>query len=351
MNAHLDAIPGSDSPQSVNRPRSRRIPLLLAATAFILTALFAPPVAGADPVPDNARVTSLEQLDGNLWEITVHSPSMDRDIPFQLIRPAGGVAGAPTLYLLNGAGGGEDGANWLAQTDAREFFADEFVNVLIPSKGIGSYYTDWIAEDPTVGRPMWTTFLTTELPSVIDEALATDGRNAIAGLSMSATSVLDLAISAPGLYQSVASYSGCAQTSTPLGQAAVRSIVLTASGGNADNMWGPANSPIWVERDPYVNAEKLRGLSLYLSSGSGAAGRYDTPESQAPGAPPVENQIIVGGALEAATRYCTEAMADRLRELDIPAEIHLPTEGTHSWLYWQDELHRSWPTIEAGLLG
>ncbi|WP_414731724.1 alpha/beta hydrolase [Williamsia sp.] len=320
------------------------------ASFVVLTALFAAPVASADPAVEGARVTSLVQLDGNLWEITVHSPSMDRDIPFQLIRPAGG-AGAPTLYLLNGAGGGEDGANWLAQTDAREFFADKFVNVLIPSKGIGSYYTDWIAEDPTVGRPMWTTFLTTELPSVIDDALATDGRNAIAGLSMSATSVLDLAISAPGLYRSVASYSGCAQTSTPLGQAAVRGIVLTASGGNADNMWGPATSPLWVERDPYVNAEKLRGLSLYLSSGSGAAGRYDTPESQAPGAPPVENQIIVGGALEAATRYCTEAMADRLRELDIPAEIHLPTEGTHSWLYWQDELHRSWPTIEAGLLG
>ncbi|MXP19845.1 esterase family protein [Gordonia sp. HNM0687] len=315
--------------------------------ALTLTQLGAGTAAARDR-EGAATVTGLTQVDGALWEMTVDSPTMG-SVPFQVIRPNGAPAGAPTLYLLNGAGGGEDGANWLAQTDAQQFFADKFVNVVIPARGLGSYYTDWIAADPRMGQPMWATFLTDELPAAVDHALAGNGRNAIAGLSMSATSVLDLATIAPGLYRSVAAYSGCARTSTPEGEAAVRGIVYAAAGGDADNMWGPSGSPLWRQHDPYLNAEKLRGTRLYLSSGSGTPGRYDTPSAQAPGAPPIANQILVGGALEAATRACTEAMAKRLRQLSIPAQVHLPSAGTHSWGYWEDELHRSWPTLAAGL--
>lgn len=323
--------------------------LLIAAVVVVLAALASAAPVGAEPSDPVGRLTSLQQIGGSLWEMSVYSRAMDADIPFQVVRPADTTASAPTLYLLNGAGGGEVGANWLAQTDAVNFFADKNVNVVIPAKGIGSYYTDWVSDDPKVGRPMWTTFLTAELPTVVDEALGADGVNAIAGLSMSATSVLGLAIEAPGLYRAVASYSGCAQTSTPEGQAAVRAIVSVAGGGNADNMWGPPGSPLWTEHDPYINAEGLRGTSLYISSGSGLPGRYDTPEAQAPGAPALADQIVAGGVLEAGARQCTAALAKRLQELAIPAEIHLPDTGTHSWRYWQDELHRSWPTIAAGL--
>lgn len=318
----------------------------------VVSAFAMAPWATAAPQPSTGStggLTFVEQLDDNLWLATAHSAAMNADIPLQVIRPAGNPADAPTLYLLNGAGGGEDGANWLAQTDARTFFADKLVNVVIPMKGIGSYYTDWVADDPKIGRPMWETFLTRELPSAVDATLKTNGRNAIAGLSMSATSVLTLAGETGDLYRSVASYSGCARTSTPEGAAAVRGIVYTAAGANVDNMWGPTGSADWIRHDPYINAAKLRGRTLYLSAGSGLAGRYDTPEHQAPGAPPVANQIVVGGALEAAARQCTEQMAQRLRDLNIPATVNLPATGTHSWMYWQDQLHRSWPTIAAGL--
>ncbi len=327
----------------------RRLQSLTAASALVVTGLMFPATAHATPAPDShAHVTSLGHVRGSLWDITVHSPAMGADIPFQLIRPSGAPPGAPTVYLLNGAGGGEDGSGWLEETDALHFYADKRVNVLIPQRGSGTLYTDWIADDPQVGRPMWQTFLTKELPPVIDAALNTNGRNAIVGLSMSATSVLDLATAAPGLYRSVASISGCAQTSTPVGQAAVRGIVYS-SGADPDNMWGPAGSPLWAQHDPLVNAEKLRGTALYLSSGDGRAGKYDNERSAPPGAPPVENRIVVGGAIEAGARFCTEAMAERLAALSIPATIHLPATGTHSWRYFQDELHRSWPTIDAGL--
>ena len=90
---------------------------------------------------------------------------MDRVIPLQVIRPADGSVPRPTLYLLNGAGGGEDGANWLNQTDVLGFFADKNANVVIPAQGLLSYYTDWEKDDPVLGRNKWTTFLTRETPT------------------------------------------------------------------------------------------------------------------------------------------------------------------------------------------
>lgn len=249
-----------------------------------------------------AQVLSLTHLRDNLWRVVVRSTAMGQDVPFYVLRLRTDPAGAPTLYLLNGAGGG-DGANWLAQTDAAEFFDGKKVNVVIPEKGRGTYYTDWQRHDAKLGKPMWETFLTRELPSVLDAALASNGRNAIAGLSMSGTSVLNLAIAAPRLYAAVASYSGCALTSTPEGQAAARGIVYMAAQADATNMWGPPGSLAWTANDPYVNAAKLRGTRIYLSSGSGLPGRYDTPQGQAPGSPPLMDQILVGGALEAPLRF------------------------------------------------
>ena len=68
------------------------------------------------------------------------------------------------LYLLNGAGGGEDIATWGAQTDYREFFKKKNVYVITPIGGRVSYYTDWLHRDPHMGQPLWQTFLTEELP-------------------------------------------------------------------------------------------------------------------------------------------------------------------------------------------
>ncbi|MBY6538120.1 esterase family protein [Rhodococcus sp. BP-349] len=326
----------------------------LCLTLAVVTALLSLVASGQSPArADDAtaepHVTSFERVERNRWSLTVFSPAMGRDIPLDVLRPSSGGS-APTLYLLNGAGGGEDGATWGAQTDVESYFADENVNVVVPARGLGSYYTDWVSTDPLVGKPMWRTFLTRELPPVVDELLETTGRNAVAGISMSATSVLDLVVSAPDVYDGVASFSGCARTSTIEGQAAVRGVVALATGADATNMWGPWDSPEWIARDPYVRAEMLRGKEIYLSSGSGLPGPFDTPDApRPPGSPPLEQQLVVGGAIEAAARGCTEAMAGRLSTLGIPATIHLPPYGTHSWLYWQDELHRAWPLLRDAL--
>jgi len=178
-----------------------------------------------------------QSVDSRLVDISVYSPSMGRDIPLQVLRPADTSRPAPTLYLLNGVDGGKDDATWSVRTDAPKFFADKHVNVVTPLGGAFSYYTDWERPDPGLAKSgnnngvnMWTTFLTEELPPVIDSMLATTGENALAGLSMAGTSVLDLAMAAPALYNSVGSFSGCAMTSPGIGQNFVKLVVAVGGG-------------------------------------------------------------------------------------------------------------------------
>ena len=117
------------------------------------------------------------------------------------------------LYALNGAGQGVvDKSGWFDATDIVDFMADKNVNVVSPRGGTYTYYTDWVNDDPAIGRAKWQTFLTEELPPVIDAALGTDGVQSIMGISMSASSALDLAVQSGDLYSGVAAFSGCGRT-------------------------------------------------------------------------------------------------------------------------------------------
>ena len=335
----------------------------LAATIGLGSGTAAPPTP-ADPIvaskhllasptaPDGSKIGMFYLRDARHITLRVHSAAMNRDITVEVQRPADAATPRPVLYLLNGAGGGEDAATWQRNTDAFGFLADKNANIVEPLGGAWSWYTDWIRDDPVLGRNKWKTFFTDELPPLIDAALGTNGVNAIAGLSMAGSSVLELAIAKPGLYRSVASYSGCAQTSDPLGRQVVKTAVSVWGNGNPVNMWGPDTSPLWAANDPFVHADQLRGLHLFLSSGSGLPGPYDTLSSPfllTPGVGSLANEILIGGLLEAGANACTHSLQLRLAQLNIPATFDYTATGTHSWGYWQDALKQSWPTLAKGL--
>lgn len=149
----------------------------------------------------------------------------------------------------------------------------------------------------------------------------------------------------------MAAYSGCAQISDPLGQQFVKLSVESWGGGNTVNMYGPPNDPMWAANDPYVHADGLRGLQLFISSGTGAPGAYDKYEGKymQPGPRGFFNQLLIGGVIEAAVDHCTHNLQDRLAQLNIPATFDFEPDGTHSWGYWQDALKRSWPVLASGL--
>nr|WP_306427539.1 MULTISPECIES: alpha/beta hydrolase family protein [Rhodococcus] len=316
----------------------------IAASAAQGTALAAPDAS-------TSYVVRTEETDAVAMTAFVHSAAMERTIPLKILRSPDRAKPSPTVYLLNGAGGGVDGMDWYTQTDVVSFFADKNVNVVTPVGGANSYYTDWQRDDRVLGRNKWETFLTRELPPLVDQLLKTNGRNVIAGISMAATSVLNLAAHNPGLFRAVGSYSGCASTTDPLGRAYVKTVVSMALGTDVKNMWGPDGDPDWVHNDAVVNADKLRGTALYISNGSGLAGASDTFDGTNPNGPGfvLLNQMVVGGAIEVATGDCTRRLKSALEKLDIPAHFELRERGTHSWGYWQDDLHNSWPMFEQAL--
>ncbi|MFI9510268.1 alpha/beta hydrolase [Nocardia sp. NPDC052566] len=299
---------------------------------------------------DGSYIAGVTINDARSLQLQVYSAAMGKNIEVDVQRPADASVPRPTLYLLSGAGGGEDSATWQKKTSVLQFLAEKNVNVIQPVGGAWSYYTDWRAPDPVLGVNKWKTFFTEELPPLVDGALGTDGTNAIAGLSMAGTSVLQLPIAKPGLFKAAAAYSGCAQISDPIGYSFVNTVV-TAGGGKTDNMYGPEGDPMWAANDPYVHADQLRGVDLFISNGSGLPGQYDTLDGKfaLPGVGGLANQTTLGGVLEAGANYCSRNMQNRLNALGIPATYDFQPQGTHSWGYWQDALVASWPVLARGL--
>lgn len=309
---------------------------------FLLSSVGLPTVADAQP--EAAHISSRVDVSDTLAELAVYSPSMDRDIDVQVLTPAVDTGPRPTLYMLSGIGE-EDPSNsmWLRKGEAAEFFRDKNVTVVLPLAGPGSFYADWQRDDPALGRYQWETFLTEELPPLIDDAFDGTGRNGVAGLSMGAQSAMMLASRNPDFYSAVAAYSGCFTSSEPAGQGSMRAIV-SAFGGDANNMFGGPLDPAWAAHDVLVNAEALRGDAIYVSVGTGLPGRHESFQTAEDW-----DRVVVGGAIEVGANYCTHRLADKLRSSAIPATFDFEETGTHSWPYWVEQLPKSWPTLAGGL--
>ncbi|MDO4911389.1 MAG: alpha/beta hydrolase family protein [Corynebacterium sp.] len=302
----------------------------------------------------NASVTPkwrpyVQGYGSRVQEMWAYSPSMSRFVPLVVIRAK--EANAPTIYLLNGGDGGEGIANWVMQTDVIEFYLQKNVNVVIPMTGKFSYYADWAAENTNLGgKQYWETFLTKELPVPMEELLEANGKRAIMGMSMTATTTLLYAEHNPGFYDAIGSFSGCAQTNDPLGRAAL-ALTLQRGGATPEQMYGPMNSEYALYQDALVNAEKLRGTTIYVSNATGLAGKWDlwsSPRIQFNSLGVMVN-TVEGGIIEATTNICTHNLAAKLKSYNIPATFNFRTTGTHSWGYWWDDIQESWPVIAPAI--
>lgn len=324
--------------------------MVTVATVLVAVGASITGTAAADAAPA-ARITATYDDDPQQVTLMIYSAAMLKTVPVTVLLPRDRSRPSPVLYLLNGAGGGEDSATWGARTGYKRYFAGKNVYVVTPIGGAFSYYTDWQRDDPVLGRNKWTTFLTRELPPLIDKEFRTTGANALAGISMAGTSVLNLAISAPRMYRSVAAFSGCARTSDPLGQQYIRMVVNDRGGGNMVNMWGPLKGPGWRVNDPYLNAARLRGTKVYMTSGSGLPGSHERLADKSIEGDPftLTNQALLGGGIEVAMATCTQQMAARMRELGIAFQVDFRPNGTHSWGYWEDDLHSTWPKLARDL--
>ena len=303
-----------------------------------------------------SKVKKLKREGHNVTYAIATSPAMGGlEIPLVVIGPKGKklreTAGLPTLYMLNGADGGEGRANWINQSDIIDFYGKNLnANIVIPMSGAFSYYTDWVNKYNKAGyKPMWETFLTKELPQTIEKELKANGKRAIAGMSMSATSSLNLAAHNQGFYDSVGSFSGCASTTKGLAPAFVN-ITLARGGTNVNEMWGGSHTPAALRDDALVNAKDLVGQpNLYVSNASGLVGKHDVLSSErVRGDLSAATTVAVeGGVIEAATNNCTHDLDVKLRSLGKKdATFNFRNTGTHQWGYWQDDLRGYLPVLK-----
>ncbi|MQY26874.1 alpha/beta hydrolase [Nocardia aurantia] len=295
--------------------------------------------------PEEVSIDHIEEISDRWLRVFVNSPAMARTVQVQVLLPEDRGMPRPTVYLLDGRAASADGNSWLNQGNAAEFFADKDVNVVATVGGPAGYYTDWQHPDPVLGNNKWETFLTKELPPLIDAEFGGNGHNAIEGVSMGAEAATMLVMRNPGLYQAVAAHSGCYAMGSEFGQAQARAVVQTY-GGNPDNMFGDQDDPDWAAHDVLMNAEALRGKAIYLSAGSGLPGVFDSGATV-----DALNAVVFGGPLEAGANLCTMVLADRLSRMQIPATVDMRPSGTHSWPYWADDLARAWPTLAQALEG
>ncbi|MDI9915852.1 alpha/beta hydrolase family protein [Rhodococcus sp. IEGM 1379] len=273
----------------------------------------------------------------------VESPALRRAVTLDVLLPKDNSVQRPTLYMLSGVDTGDDRNAWMNQGGGRDFFADKNVNVVMVNGGRSSLYTDWAEIDPVLGLNKWETFITKELPPLINNELNTNGVNAIAGNSMGAQAAMMLAHRNPALYRGVAAFSGCYSTVDAVGRLSVQLTVSHQSGDPA-NIWGEFGNDTWKAHDSVINAEALRGKQIYLSAADGTPGPHEDSEDA-----DYAKTVVVGGAIEAGSNRCTKTMEDRLTELDIPVTVTYEPAGVHAWPYWKDQLPKAWPTLEKAL--
>lgn len=314
--------------------------------AFLLslTSFLAIPHAVADPA-QGAHITDVQHVTDRWDKVSVYSPAMDKVIVNDVfVAPR---SGAPTFYLLPGIDGGDNldpGASfgpgaksWFGMTDIPGFFANKNVNVVSPLGGQFSWWTDWVG-DP--GK-QYQTYMTRELPPLINSMYHTNGRNAVGGLSSTGGTAIDYAVQAPGVFQAVASYSGLPAPSDSPQQVA---LTLSGGGASAEAMWGPLGGPLWVAHDPSKNIGKLRGVAVYAAASGGGQGAVDR-------LPDGFGNNFAGGLIEGIVASNTKAFADAAAAGGLPITYVVRPEGSHTWGLFESEMQESWNTTVGRALG
>ncbi|MFD1812696.1 alpha/beta hydrolase [Rhodococcus gannanensis] len=309
------------------------------------------PNSSQDPVPPRPElrddittpaIVGVKQKSPQWVRFTVASPALRREVGVDVLLPKDNSVPRPSIYALEGVDAPESSSEWAKGGGAADFFADKNVNVVMTNGGVSSLYSDWDNIDPTLGLHKWETFITQELPPLLDARLNTNGVKSLLGLSMGAQGAMMLAHRHPGMYQGIAVMSGCYSTTDDVGRMCVQQTI-SSRGGDAANIWGEIGGPGWTAHDTVLNAEALRGMDIYVSSMTGIPGRYETPESN------LFDRIVIGGPIEAVSRMSTERLQSKLRSLGIPATFKYHATGVHAWNYWKDELPATWPTLARSL--
>ncbi|GAA1482333.1 hypothetical protein GCM10009624_27730 [Gordonia sinesedis] len=347
--AYATAEPAPAPPPPPSAPRAPAPPPSPAAPSPSEPAPAPAPQAApaAQPADQPARITRTYWYTDRRVALWVFSPSMNTEIQVQLLLARdwyrNPTAKFPQLTMLDGLRAQDDQSGWILNTDVVDFYKDKNVNVILPIGGESSFYTNWLKPDRGKNY-QWETFLIRELPPLIEGDWRSTTVRGIEGLSMGGTAAMMLASRNPGFYKFAGSFSGILQLTSYGMPQAIQFAQRDGGGYDSIKMFGTPSNPAWKEHDPFELAEKLRGTSLYMSSGNGLIGPYDKPSDI-----PMLATNYSGVGLELLSRVTTQQFAMKLNRLGIPGQANYRPSGTHTWKYWEFEKTQAWPQAAAAL--
>ncbi|MCS4492058.1 alpha/beta hydrolase-fold protein [Corynebacterium sp. ES2715-CONJ3] len=248
----------------------------------------------------------------------------------------------PEVWALDGLRATDIENGWTSETNIEQLFADKNVNVILPIGGESSFYSDWQREN-NGKHYMWESFLTQELVPILRNGYRSNEERAIFGLSMGGTAAINLAERHPQLFKFVGSFSGYLDMTSVGMPAAVKAALQDGGGYDAEAMWGPEGSQDWIDHDPKLGIESLKGKTVYVSAGSGRDD-FGEPDSVAK-----HGANSAGIGLEVISRMTTQTFVDYAKRAQVEViSVFRPT-GVHAWPYWQYELGQAWPHMAKAL--
>ena len=280
--------------------------------------------------------------------LMVPSAGMGRDIKVQF---QNGGPNAPGVYLLDGLRARDDFNGWDIETAAFEWYVDSGLAAIMPVGGQSSFYSDWYS--PACGKAgcstyKWETFLTQELPAYLAANKGVNpNRNAAVGLSMAGSAALTLAIYYPQQFQYAASLSGFLNLSEGWWPMLVGMSMGDAGGYDPDDMWGKTEDPnsAWKRNDPMVNIGQLvaNGTRIWVFCGNGKPA--DITGTGVAAGDNFNAEFLEKFTLRTNKTFQEEYIAAGGKN----GVFNFPESGTHSWVYWGQQLNQMKPDIQRVL--
>ncbi|HVE76218.1 MAG TPA: alpha/beta hydrolase family protein [Actinomycetota bacterium] len=287
-------------------------------------------------------------VEGNdrLFEVTMPSPAMQRDMKFRILLPRGYADSNeryPVLYLLHGVG--DDETTWTRLTDVEGLTEPLDLIVVMPDSGKNEnagWYSDWF-NGGAFGPPRYESHHIGELIGYVEanyRALADRSQRLIAGHSMGGFGAMSYAARHPDLFVAAASFSGAVDTMIAEPSSWVAFQGLSFRGTPTTRVWGDQvqQEVIWRTHNPTDLVTNLRGVKLSAVSGDGTPGPGDAPQ---------------GAAAPAATEAGIRAMNGRfhaaLEAANIPHNYREYSPGIHDWPYAQRNLQDALPMLMSAL--